>query len=190
MFFSVFVCFLLHSFTNRPIVSSFLHYNLRYDEIGITGTLIQARFLWVHKSERAGGQNGAGRSMGAVSCKDREVTGQIWCAWVLMCECVCAFEDGKRENKKERKREREVWYHQLNNPPTQHLVLSLRPSVLFPTVVRWFFCLFHVFFPPSLPVVCWHQSVCFSAWTCLLARVTEWSFTPSARTEHSIFHPP
>lgn len=60
------------------------------------------------------------------------------CAWL----CMCVLE--KRTNKRERKREREVWYHQLNNPPTQHLVLSLSPSVPFPTITCWFSA-FHFF---------------------------------------------
>lgn len=46
---------------------------------------------------------------------------------------------------RERKREM-VWYCQLNNPPTQHLVRSHKPSVCFPNIASWFpFVSFRVF---------------------------------------------
>lgn len=141
-------------------------------------------FLWVHKSERPCGQNGAGRNMGGASCKNKEVTGQIWSVWVFVCLCVCAcvqaLEEEKRENKKERKREREVWYHQLNNPPTQILVLSLKPSVSFPTVVRWFSAFSFLFF--SFLSFLSAASICLFLSLEMLAHITEWSFSPSART--------
>lgn len=90
------VCFVLHYFTNKSAIKSILSYNLIYNVYRITlvhwwERLIQACFCGFTKV----------RGLVGKMEQDKEVTGQIWCAWVLMC--VCAFEEEKRETRRREK---------------------------------------------------------------------------------------